>query len=63
MKLVFSLAVITRNNQKIEDLIKPYMRNNEDLSLCIKERIHKFDYYSRWHLAWNDSIKYTRNWI
>ena len=37
MKLVFSLAVITRNNQKIEDLIKPYMRNNEDLSLCIKE--------------------------
>ena len=37
MKLVFSLAVITKKEQRVEELIKPYIRNNEDLSLCIKE--------------------------
>ena len=28
MKLVFSLAVITKKEQRGEELIKPYIRNN-----------------------------------
>lgn len=40
MKLLFSLAVITQENQKVEDLIKPYIRENYDdnLELCIKNQ-------------------------
>lgn len=40
MKLLFSLAVITQENQKVEDLIKPYIRKNYDdnLELCIKNQ-------------------------
>lgn len=42
MKLIFSLAVISYKNQKIEDLLKPYIREFEDdiLEKCIKERKH-----------------------
>ena len=42
MKLMFSLAVITNKNQKVEDLINPYIRKNNytDLTKCIKERKH-----------------------
>lgn len=40
MKLLFSLAVITNKNQKVEDLIKPYIRKtyNNDLKSCIKNQ-------------------------
>lgn len=40
MKLLFSLAVITKKNQKVEDLIKPYIRKsyNDDLKSCIKKQ-------------------------
>lgn len=40
MKLLFSLAVITQEGQKVEDLIKPYIRKNYDdnLELCIKNQ-------------------------
>lgn len=40
MKLIFSLAVITNGNQKVEDLIKPYLRKNYDIDLkeCIKKQ-------------------------
>lgn len=40
MKLLFSLAVITEKNQKVEDLIKPYIRKNynDDLESCIKKQ-------------------------
>lgn len=40
MKLLFSLAVITEQNQKVEDLIKPYIRKNDNdsLELCIKKK-------------------------
>lgn len=33
MRLVFSLAVITNKNQKLEDLLKPYIRklDNDDI--------------------------------
>ena len=42
MRLVFSLAVITNTNQRVEDLLKPYIRklDNDDLEKCIKERKH-----------------------
>ena len=42
MKLIFSLAVIANKNQKIEELLKPYIRENfnEDLEKCIKEQKH-----------------------
>lgn len=33
MKLIFSLAVITNKNQKVEDLIKPYIRRKYGTSL------------------------------
>lgn len=40
MKLLFSLAVVTKENQKVEDLIKPYIRKNynDNLELCIKKQ-------------------------
>ena len=34
MKLLFSLAVITEKNQKVEDLIKPYIRENYNDNLA-----------------------------
>lgn len=40
MKLLFSLAVISNKNQKIENLLRPYIRvfNGESLEKCIKNR-------------------------
>ena len=40
MRLIFSLAVITNENQKVENLIKPYLRKNYDFDLeeCIKKQ-------------------------
>lgn len=40
MKLIFSLAVITNKNQTVEELIKPYIRNNynEKLEEAIKRK-------------------------
>lgn len=40
MKLIFSLAVITDKNQKVEELLKPYLHNadSEDLQLCINKQ-------------------------
>ncbi len=40
MKLLFSLAVITEKNQKVEDLIKPYIRENynDNLASSIKKQ-------------------------
>ena len=42
MKLLFSLAVVTKENQKVEDLIKPYIRKNynDNLELCIKKKLN-----------------------
>lgn len=42
MKLIFSLAVISNKNQKIEDLLKAYIRDsyNDDLEKAIKEKKH-----------------------
>lgn len=42
MKLIFSLAVISNKNQKIEDLLKTYIRDsfNDDLEQGIKAKKH-----------------------
>lgn len=42
MKLIFSLAVVTNKNQKVEDLLKPYIREkfNGSLVECIKAKKH-----------------------